>query len=86
MTNETTKKVPTHRIYSVTKNGEDQARWVQLGIAFAHRDGKGFDLIYNACPLGDAKVVLRKIEPKQASSGSKRQASPMATAAEGAAA
>jgi len=62
----TTKARPTHRIYSVTKEGDEKARWTQLGVAFSHRDGKGFDLRYNACPLGDAKVVLRKITPKPA--------------------
>ncbi len=64
MSNETTKARPTHRIYSVTKNGDEKARWTELGAAWPHKDGKGFQLRFNASPFGECEVVIRKIEPK----------------------
>lgn len=61
----TTKSRPTHRIYSVTKNGEDKARWTELGAAWPHKDGKGFNLKFNASPFGECEVVLRAVKSKQ---------------------
>ena len=61
----TTKSRPTHRIYSVTKNGEDKARWTELGAAWPHKDGKGFNLKFNASPFGECEVVLRAVKAKQ---------------------
>lgn len=60
---ENAKSRPTHRIYSVSKDGE-KARWTELGAAWPHKDGKGFQLKFNASPFGECEVVLRKIEPK----------------------
>jgi hypothetical protein len=65
MSNEaTTKTRPTHRIYSVAKNCDEKSRWTELGAAWPHRDGKGFQLRFNACPFGECEVVLRTIQPK----------------------
>jgi len=64
MSNEqNTKVLPTHRIYSVAKRGE-QTIWTELGAAWPHKDGKGFQLKFKAAPFGECEVVLRKIEPK----------------------
>lgn len=64
MSNEQTAKAyPTHRIYAVSKDGE-KSRWTEIGAAWPHKDGKGFQLKYTACPLGDCEIVLRKVEPK----------------------
>ena len=63
MSNETgTKALPTYRIYSVSRNGENQAVWQEIGAAWKHKDGKGLSLQFTARPLEDAQVVLR--EPK----------------------
>ncbi len=63
MSNETsTKTRPSHRIYSVSKQGEEKARWTELGAAWPHKDGKGFHLKFNACPIGDCEVVLRTVK------------------------
>jgi hypothetical protein len=36
---------PTHRIYAVTKkDGGDKGRWTEIGAAWPHADGKGFNL------------------------------------------
>jgi hypothetical protein len=64
MSNEQTAKAfPTHRIYAVSKDGE-KTRWTEIGAAWPHKDGKGFQLKYTACPLGDAEIVLRAVEAK----------------------
>jgi hypothetical protein len=64
MSNEQTAKAfPTHRIYAVSKDGE-KTRWTEIGAAWPHKDGKGFQLKYTACPLGDAEIVLRNVETK----------------------
>ena len=58
------KSTPSHRIYSVSKDGNDESRWTELGAAWPHKDGKGFQLKFNACPIGDCQVVLRVPKPK----------------------
>lgn len=58
----TTKARPTHRIYSVTKNGDTKANWQEIGAAWPHKDGKGFNLKFTARPLDGAEIVVR--EPK----------------------
>jgi hypothetical protein len=64
MSKQTTKARPTHRIYSVSKNGDAKPFWTELGAAWPHKDGKGFQLKFKACPFGECEVVLRAIEPK----------------------
>ena len=63
MSNTATKTRPTHRIYSVSKtNGDAKPFWLEIGAAWPHKDGKGFNLKFTARPLDDAEIVLR--EPK----------------------
>ena len=65
MSNQTaTKPRPTHRIYGVSKTGNEKTRWTELGAAWPHKDGKGFQLKYTACPIGDCEIVLRLVQPK----------------------
>ena len=59
---------PTHVAYSVRnfdKEGQSDASWLKVGVAFAHKDGKGFDVTLDAVPVG-GRVVLRLNEPKPA--------------------
>jgi hypothetical protein len=62
---------PTHRAYSVIKREGQDDYWLNLGLAFPHKDGNGFNIVLQAYPL-DGKVVLREIadddpgEPHQA--------------------
>jgi hypothetical protein len=51
---------PTHRAYSVIKREGQDDYWLNLGLAFAHKDGKGFNVMLQALPR-DCKVVLREI-------------------------
>ncbi len=67
MSNETaSSKRPTHTAYSVREyqqGGQRQADWSRIGVAWAHKDGAGFDIILDAFPI-DARVALRKSNPK----------------------
>ena len=60
----TTKSRPTHRIYSVAKNADGKSSWTELGAAWPHKDGKGFQLKFKASPFGECEVVLRAIQAK----------------------
>jgi hypothetical protein len=51
---------PTHRAYSVIKREGQDDYWLNLGLAFLHKDGKGFSIILQAIPF-DAKIVIREI-------------------------
>ena len=66
MSNDTTKIRPTHRIYAVTKIAEDKSRWTELGIAFPHWDGKGFNLVFNASAIGEHQLVVREAKDTKA--------------------
>jgi hypothetical protein len=47
----------------VTERGEDQKNWFEIGAAWAHSDGKGFNITLKALPLPGAQIVMRV--PKQ---------------------
>jgi hypothetical protein len=51
---------PTHRAYSVIKREGQDDFWLNLGLAFPHKDGNGFNIVLQAYPL-DGKIVLREI-------------------------
>lgn len=57
---------PTHRAYSVVKRDGQDDYWLNLGLAFPHKDGKGFNVVLQAFPI-DGKIVCREIgdEPEQ---------------------
>lgn len=57
---------PMYRAYSVIEREKDQPFWLNLGVAFPHKDGKGLNVILQALPL-DGKLVLRLFEeaPKE---------------------
>lgn len=55
---------PTHRVWAVTKRANaDKADWIEIGAAWANRDGKGFNLKLNLLPMNGADIVVRLIEP-----------------------
>jgi hypothetical protein len=66
---------PTHRAYSVIKREGQDDYWLNLGLVFPHKDGKGFNIILQAFPL-DGKVVIREItgDDKDAEDERTRQA------------
>jgi hypothetical protein len=66
---------PTHRAYSVFKREGQDDYWLNLGLAFPHKDAKGFNIILQAIPF-DAKIVIREItgDDKNAEDERTRQA------------
>ncbi len=68
MSNKQTAKtnLPSHRIYSVSNTGSKKAAWQEIGAAWPHKDGKGFNLQFAARPLEGAALVLRAPLPKKA--------------------
>jgi hypothetical protein len=51
---------PTHRVYSVIKRDGQDDYWLNIGIVFPHKDGKGFNVMLQALPL-DGKIVCREV-------------------------
>lgn len=57
---------PEYIAYTVRdfgKDGEKKARWLEIGAAWKHKDGDGFDLVLEAVPVS-GRIVLRKNAPK----------------------
>ena len=57
---------PTHRAYSVIQRDGQDDYWLNIGLAFPHKDGNGFNIILQAFPL-DGKIVCREISEENAS-------------------
>jgi hypothetical protein len=54
-----------YRVYSIIKREKQDDYWLNIGVAFPHEDGKGFNVMLQALPLHDnGKIVLREHEPK----------------------
>lgn len=51
---------PTHRAYSVIRREGQDDYWLNIGLAFPHKDGKGFNIVLQALPL-DGKIVCREV-------------------------
>jgi hypothetical protein len=60
---------PTHRVYAVRKTGQNTGYWVEIGGAWANKDGKGFSLKLNLMPVGEADIVVREIQPETDAEG-----------------
>ena len=56
---------PTFRAFTVVKRPEKEDFWLNLGVAFPHEDGDGFNLLLQALPL-DGKIVLRTYKEDEA--------------------
>ena len=50
---------PAFRVYSVIPREGKDDYWLNIGLAFPHGDGKGFNVMLQALPL-NAKLVLRE--------------------------
>jgi hypothetical protein len=61
-------KHPTHRVYAVTKRG-DKSYWHNIGAAWAHQNGDGFNLRLEYLPLNGADIVIRKPRPEAEDGG-----------------
>jgi hypothetical protein len=53
-----TSKTPTHVAYHVRDRKDADAIWTRIGGAWAHADGKGFNIQIDTVPL-DGRISLR---------------------------
>ena len=67
MTKHETGRQPTHRVYSVRKTENSKSVWIQIGVAWANQDGKGFSIKLSLLPLDGSDIVMR--EPKDEGEG-----------------
>jgi hypothetical protein len=63
---------PTHRAYSVIRREGQDDFWLNVGLVFPHKDGKGLNIILQAFPL-DGKIVCREITEDGEDRGQERQ-------------
>jgi len=54
---------PSYRAFTVIKREDHDDFWLQIGAAFPHQSGDGFNVILQALPIpdrdGQCKIVLR---------------------------
>jgi DNA-binding NtrC family response regulator len=64
------------RVYSVVASEKENGRWLEIGQALPHRDGKGFDVVLGALPISPKLVVRAPAEAEtRAESAENQQAS-----------
>jgi len=51
-------KAPTHVVYHVRDREGGKSFWTRIGSAWAHADGRGFNLQVDVVPL-DGRITLR---------------------------
>ena len=51
---------PTHRAFTVIQRDGQDDYWLNIGLAFPHKDGHSFNIVLQALPLDD-KIVCREI-------------------------
>jgi hypothetical protein len=49
---------PTYQAYTVVKREGQDDFWLNIGAAFMHQDGEGFNIVLQALPI-TGKIVLR---------------------------
>jgi hypothetical protein len=59
----TTSKAPSHVVYHVREN-DDKGYWTRIGAAWAHKDGKGFNVQIETVPLS-GRITLRVASEKK---------------------
>lgn len=54
-----------YRVYSIIERAKQDDYWLNIGVAFPHEDGEGFNVMLQALPLhGNGKIVLRAYDPE----------------------
>ncbi len=54
---------PTHAAFHVRDTKDSKGFWTRIGSAWAHKDGKGFNIQIDVVPL-DGRITLRVAEDK----------------------
>ena len=52
---------PMYRAYTIVERDKDVPYWLNIGVAFPHKDTKGVNVMLQALPL-NGKLVLRVYE------------------------
>jgi len=59
-----TSKSPSHVAYQVREREGSKSFWTRIGSAWAHADGKGFNIQLECVPL-DGRITLRVASEKK---------------------
>lgn len=63
-----------YRVYSIIERPKQDDYWLNIGVAFPHENGEGFNVILQALPLhGNGKLVLRAYDPDKAKAEDEQQ-------------
>ncbi len=66
---------PSHHAYVVKDQGGDRkVRWIEIGSAWVHKDGKGFSVKLDACPTNSESIECRLIDWKAIDEGRRENA------------
>jgi hypothetical protein len=57
------KRKPSHVAYSIRDREGKDSKWTEIGVAFPHKDGKGFDILCDVVPL-NGRIAVRVQEQK----------------------
>ena len=57
------KRKPSHIAYSIRDREGKDSKWTEIGVAFAHDDGKGFTILTDVAPL-NGRIAMRIQEQK----------------------
>jgi hypothetical protein len=57
------KRKPSHIAYSIRDREGKDSKWTEIGVAFQHKDGKGFDILFDVVPL-NGRIPMRVQEQK----------------------
>ena len=61
-------KAKMFRVYSIVPRPKQDDYWLNIGAAFPHDDGKGFNVLLQALPIphdGQCKIVIREYDPEK---------------------
>ena len=70
-TNTETGNRPSHRVFAVTEPRHEGGKsfWQDIGAAWAHGDGEGFNVVLNFLPLQGQNIVIRVNAPREDEQG-----------------
>ena len=55
-----------YRVYSIIERPKQDDYWLNIGVAFPHDSGDGFNVLLQALPLhGNGKLVMRAYDPDE---------------------
>ena len=58
-------KHPSHKAFIVEKNGQDESFWTEVGAAWSHEDGQGFNLSIKKGLSVSGQLVLRTVKDEK---------------------